>query len=110
MSGIIDVDIHSQIDAKIIGQRLPQPFRTRWDAGNRGPGHLGYYNPNGVMRADAVLADGRRAEASPAGLAEAYLDPFGVEFGILNEAGALSQCVAVEGDYAAAICAAINDE
>jgi len=107
---IIDVDIHSAIDPKTIENRLPQPWKKRWQSGNRGPGHLGYYNPNGVMRADAVLADGSRAEASPAGLAEAYLDPFNVEYGILNEAGALCQCVAIEADYAGQICSAINDE
>jgi predicted TIM-barrel fold metal-dependent hydrolase len=107
---IIDADVHSQIDPKRIEKRLPQPFRTRWEAGNRGPGHLGYYNPNGVMRADAVLSDGRRAESSPDALAQAYLDPRGIEYVVLNEAGALSQCVAVDADYSAMICSAINDE
>ena len=35
-----------------------EPWRTRWSSGNRGPGHLGYWNPNGVMRSDTVLPDG----------------------------------------------------
>ena len=105
---IIDTDIHSVTDPKLIEARLPQPWRNRYSGGNRGPGHLGYWNPNGVMRSDTQLADGRRIEADPDLLARHFLDVYNIEFGILNPAGALHIGLSPDPDYAAAVASASN--
>ena len=45
---IIDTDIHALLDSHRVLDYLPEPWRTRYAGGSRGPGHLGYWNPNGV--------------------------------------------------------------
>jgi uncharacterized protein len=105
---IVDTDIHQVIDPQRMADFLPEPWRTRYLAGSRGPGHLGYWNPNGVMRSDTVLEDGSRVESSPASLAGHFLDPFGIEIGILTGAGGLHMGLSPEPDYAAAFVAAEN--
>ncbi len=110
MPRVIDTDIHPVLDGKSIGERLPEPWRSRWFAGSRGPGHLGYWNPNGVMRSDTVLPGGQRIECSPENLVLHFLDPHGIEIGLLNPAGALHVGCSPEPDYAAAVAAAENDE
>ena len=54
LMSVIDADIHPVIDDRRIPDFLPEPWKRRYASGNRGPGVLGYLNPNGVMRADAV--------------------------------------------------------
>lgn len=106
---IIDADIHPVSDKTRMLDFLPEPWRSRWASGNQGPGHLGYWNPNGVMRGDAVTPEGKRIEASAADLGRYFLDVYGITYGILNPAGALQIGLSPEPDYAAAICRASND-
>jgi uncharacterized protein len=105
---VIDTDIHAVLSSQRVMERLPEPWRTRWASGNRGPGHLGYWNPNGVMRSDTGLADGSRIESSPENLARHFFDLYEIEYGILN-AGSLHIGLSPDPDYAAAVLAAEND-
>lgn len=109
-TGLVDTDIHPRLDARSVGARLPEPWRTRYFSGNRGPGHLGYWNPNGVMRSDTKLPDGTRIEDTPENLVAHFLEPYGIEYGVLCPAGALHIGLSPEPDYAAAVVAAENDE
>lgn len=106
---IVDTDIHPGIPASSIVDRLAQPWRMRFQSGNRGAGTLGYWNPNGVNRPDAVLADGSRIEDSPTALATHLLDEFGLDFGILNTGSVLHLGLSPEPDYATALISAMND-
>ena len=106
---IIDTDIHSVTDPQRVAARLPEPWRTRYASGNRGPGTLGYWNPNGVMRSDTSLPDGSKIENSPENLARHFFDVYAIEFGVLNPAGALHIGLSPEVDYAAAVVSAANE-
>ncbi|MCC7490877.1 MAG: amidohydrolase family protein [Fimbriimonadaceae bacterium] len=104
---IVDSDIHNVVAGKSIQHRLAEPHRSRFASGNRGPGHLGYWNPNGVMRADTKLPDGRKIENQPETLVEHVLEPYGISYGILNPGGmGLGLCP--DADYANALLAAEN--
>ena len=105
---VIDTDIHPVPDPERIAEFLPPLWRDRYLSGNRGPGSLGYWNPNGVMRRDAVLDDGTRIEAQPAALLEHHFDAFNIAYGILNVAG-FAFILSPEPDYAASLAAATND-
>lgn len=105
---IIDTDIHNGIDRKRVLDFLPEPWRTRYASGNGGPGSLGYWNPNGVMRADAVMPDGTRIEEDPGHLAREFLDAYNIEYGVLNPPG-MHLGLSPEPDFAAALVSAIND-
>lgn len=107
---VVDADIHPVLDPQRIVEFLPQPWRGRYAGGNRGPGHLGYWNPNGVMRADAVAPDGSRIEHSPQHLARYFLDPNNIAYGILNAVDdGMSYGVSPDLDFAAAAVSAAND-
>ncbi len=106
---IVDADIHPVVDPKRMLDFLPEPWRTRYASGNRGAGGAGYWNPNGVMRPDAVLPDGRRIESDPRALGEHFLDVYGIEHAILNVGNNLAIGLSPEPDYAAAVAAAVND-
>jgi len=80
----------------------------RWKAGNRAPGHLGYWNPHGVTPSDTVLPDGSKIEASPHTLIEHFMDPYGIDYDILNPAGLFHIGNHPDADYAAAVCEASN--
>ena len=105
---VIDTDIHNGIDRNRMLEFLPEPWRTRYAAGSGGPGGLGYWNPNGVMRADAVMPDGSRIEESPVHLAREFFDVYNIEYGVLNPPG-MHLGLSPEPDYAAALCSATND-
>src|SRR5436305_3958696 len=105
---IIDTDIHAVLSSGRVAELLPEPWRTRWASGSRGPGHLGYWNPNWVIRSDTGLPDGSRIENSPENLARHLLDRHGIEYGILN-AGNLHIGLSPDPDYAAAVVSAEND-
>jgi predicted TIM-barrel fold metal-dependent hydrolase len=107
-SFIVDTDIHAVPDPRQVAGRLAQPWRARYASGNQGPSGQGYWNPNGVMRSDAVLDDGTRIESDPHALAEHFFDPYHIDFGILNTAN-MSIALSAEVDYAAAVIAAVND-
>lgn len=106
---VIDTDIHSSYDPRRLLDFLPEPFRTRYASGNQGPGTLGYWNHNGVMRPDAVTDEGVRIESNARDLARHFLDPYGIEYGILNPERSLHIGLGVDPDFSAAIVSAIND-
>lgn len=105
---IIDTDIHPIVDPARVPDFLPEPWRSRYRMGNEGPGTLGYWNPNGVRRSDAIAPDGTPIANDPHHLARLFFDVYGLEYGILNEE---HQRVGLspEPDYAAALVSAIND-
>lgn len=105
---IIDADIHSVPHPASVAARLPQPWRTRYLSGNSGPSGQGYWNPNGVMRSDAVLPDGTRIEGDPHALAEHFFDAYNICYGILNTAN-MSVALSPEADFAASMVSAFND-
>src|ERR1051325_3953250 len=105
---IIDTDIHAVLSARRVQELLPEPWRTRFAAGSRGPGHLGYWNPNGVMRSDTALPDGTRIENRPENLSRHFLDAHGIDYAVLN-GGNLHIGLSPDPDYAAAYVAAEND-
>jgi hypothetical protein len=105
---IVDTDIHPVLSSRRVMDLLPEPWRTRWASGSRGPGHLGYWNPNGVMRSDTGLPDGTRIESSPENLARHFLDVYGIDYGILN-GGSQHIGLSPDPDFAAAVVAAENE-
>jgi predicted TIM-barrel fold metal-dependent hydrolase len=105
---VIDTDVHQVIDYGSMPARLPEPWRSRFRAGSRGPGHLGYWNPNGVMRSDTGLEDGTRIENRPENLARHFLDVYGIEYAVLT-GGNLHIGLSPDPDYAAAYLSAEND-
>ncbi len=105
---VIDTDIHPRPDPAHVGRFLAEPWRTRYLSGNRGPGYLGYWNPIGVRRSDAVLPDGSHIADSAESLARHFLDVYDIEYGLLN-VDDLAIGLSPEGDYAAAVVSAIND-
>lgn len=106
---LIDSDIHNGIDRQRVIQFLPEPWKTRYTTGSGAPGGLGYWNPNGVLRSDAVTPAGTRIDADPRELASAFLDPYGIEFCVLNPQSSLQFGLSPEPDFAAAVVSAIND-
>lgn len=109
MTLLVDTDIHCAYDRRRMLDFLPEPWRTRYASGNQAPGQLGYWNPNGVMRADAVTPEGDRIEASPEALSRYFLDTYNIDYGILNPASSLQLGLSPEPDFAAAVVSAIND-
>src|SRR5687768_11299682 len=106
---IVDTDIHSSVEPSRVAEYLPQPWRTRYLSGNRSSSSLGYWNPNGVNRVDAVLEDGSRIERNPKALAHHLLDKYEIDIGILNTGEVLHLGLSPEPDYAAALISAMND-
>ena len=106
---IVDTDIHPGVPNSKILPRLAQPWRMRLEQGNRSAGTLGYWNPNGVNRPDAVLDDGSRIEDDPKALADHWLTPNHIDYGILNTGSVLHLGLSPEADYAIALTSAIND-
>jgi len=104
---IIDTDIHAVLNPRRVMDFLPEPWRARYASGNRGAGHIGYWNPNGVMRSDTKLPGGSRIEASPQNLARHFFDVYGIEYGVLNM-GSQHIGLSPEPDYAAAVVSAEN--
>src|SRR5262245_21569851 len=104
----VDTDIHPAPDPKRVMEFLPEPWRTRYASGNRGPGHIGYRNPNGYMRSDTLLPDGTRIEDSPVALAKHFLDVYGIDYGILNPEYSLAMLLSPEAEYAASVVSAMR--
>lgn len=104
---IFDCDIHPNLDPRRIGAQLPQPWRQRYEGGNRGPGNLGYWNPNGVQRSDTILADGTDLPSRAEWVAEHLLDPYGIDYGVLNAAP--PAVLSPELDFGSAVASAAND-
>ncbi len=106
---LVDTDIHIAVDPQRIMDFLPEPWRRRYATGNRGPGYPGYWNPNGVDRADAVTPEGIRIESTPQTLATHFFDQYGIDFGVLNKESSLGIGLSPEPDWAAAVVSALND-
>lgn len=106
---IIDTDIHVNYIPEQVAGYLTEPFRSRFLGGNRGPGVQGYWNPGGVIRADAVTEEGDRIASHPETLARHFFDAEGIEFGLINPEGAIHIGVSPDLDYSAALLSAIND-
>src|SRR5437588_5733789 len=104
---IVDTDVHQVLDARRMPDFLPEPWRSRFLAGSRGPGHLGYWNPNGVMRSDTTLEDGTRVENRPENLARHFLDRYGLDYVVLT-GGNQHIGLSPDADYAAAYLSAEN--
>jgi len=105
---IVDSDVHPVVSSERRLDFMAEPFRTRHADGNRGVGGLGYWNPGGVMRKDAVLPDGTRIETDPKATASEFLDKFGIDYAVLMEAD-LHIALSPEPDFSAALVAATND-
>ena len=99
---IVDTDIHPGVVAERMLDFLPEPWRTRYASGNRTSGTLGYWNPGGVNRADAVLEDGTRIEVDPRAMSDYLFGEYAMDYGILNPGGSLHYGLSPEADYAAA--------
>lgn len=106
---IIDTDIHPVVSNTRLLDFLPEPWKTRVSSGNTGPGTLGYWNPNGVNRRDAITPDGERIEQDPAHLSKYHFDVYDLTYGILNPGGAIAVGLSPEPDFAAAYSSAVND-
>jgi len=106
---VIDTDIHTMAIPERVAAYLPEPWKRRYLGGNRGPGVLGYWNPGGVLRADAVTDAGVQIAARPETLARDYFDVTGIAYGVLNPEGVIHIGVSPELDYSAALISAIND-
>ncbi len=105
---IIDVDVHPIIDYDRVFDFLAEPWRSRYASGNRSAGGLGYWNPNGVMRSDAVLDDGTPTYIRPETLAAHHFDTNNLAYGVLNNPH-IGMPLSPEPDYAASVISAFND-
>lgn len=103
---IFDADVHPTLDHKKIGRLLPQPWRRRYEDGNRGPGYPGYWNPNGVQRRDS-FQDGRNMASRPEWIAEEVFDTYGISYAMLNDNPAAT--LSGELDFGCAVASATND-
>ncbi len=106
---IVDTDIHPGVVNQRLLDFLPEPWRTRFASGNRASGSMGYWNPGGVNRGDAVLEDGTRIETVPSATSKHLLDEYGIDYGILNPGSSMHFGLSPEADYASAMISAIND-
>ena len=107
-SGIIDSDLHPVPDHNRVIDFLPEPWKSRYAKGDHGAGHPNYWNPNGVMRADAVTSDGQRIERSPLTMARQFLDVYNIDYAILNPMESMEHCVSPDAYYSAQALSAIN--
>lgn len=106
---VVDTDIHPGVVNERMLDFLPEPWRMRYASGNRASGTLGYWNPGGVNRGDAILEDGTRIEISPQATSKHLLDEYGIDYGILNPGNSLHFGLSPEADFAAAMISAVNN-
>lgn len=105
---IIDTDLHPVPVHTQVAQYLDEPWRSRYLRGDHGAGHPNYYNPNGVMKADAITEDGRRIERAPDTMARHFLDVYTIDYAVLNPMEAMEHCVSPDAHYSAAALTAVN--
>ena len=105
---IIDTDLHPVPVHEQVAEYLDEPWRSRYLRGDHGAGHPNLYNPNGVMKSDAVTEDGRRIEKSPETMASHFLDVYDIDFAVLNPMEAMEHCVSPDAHYSAAALTAVN--
>ncbi len=105
---VVDTDIHPGVVSERMLDFLTDPWARRLRDGNRASGTLGYWNPGGVNRADAVLENGERIEIDPKAMSKYLLDEYKIDYGILNPGNSLHFGLSPEADYAAAMISAVN--
>ncbi len=105
---LVDADIHPVADSIRIMDFLPEPWRTRYAGGNRSANSLGWWNPNGVNRPDAVDEQGCRIEGDPYLLRDHFLNRYDIDYAVLIGGGTLHLGLSPEADYAASIISATN--
>lgn len=104
---LIDTDVHNAVrDWAQLAKHLPAGLRKR---GQIGPGGLGFSNPFGVDRADAIPPGGGKPGSDPAHMAAHHLDAYGIDFAVLTPANLMGMGVSADYRYAAAVCSAYND-
>ena len=106
---IIDADIHPTMNPAHVAEFLPEPWRTRYTSGNRGPGTLGYWNAAGFLQADAVTDEGDWIATAPESLSKYFFDKYDLEYGLLNSEAAIHIGVGPEAEYGASVLSAMND-
>lgn len=105
---LIDADVHPVPIHTKVAEYLDEPWRSRYLRGDHGAGHPNYYNPNGVMKSDAITEDGQRIEKSPETLANYFLDEHNISYAVLNTAEGMEHCLSPDAHYSAAALTAIN--
>ena len=105
---IIDTDLHPVPIHERVAEYLDEPWRTRYMRGDHGAGHPNLYNPNGVMKSDAVTEDGRRIERSPETMASHFLDVYDIDYAVMNPMESMEHCVSPDAHYSAAALTAVN--
>ena len=105
---IIDTDLHPVPIHERVAEYLDEPWRTRYLRGDHGAGHPNLYNPNGVMKSDAVTEDGRRIERSPETMASHFLDVYDIDYAVMNPMESMEHCVSPDAHYSAAALMAVN--
>jgi predicted TIM-barrel fold metal-dependent hydrolase len=106
---VIDTDIHPTMDIRRVAEFLAEPWHSRFESGNRGPGTLGYWNSAGFHQADAVTEDGEGIASHRETLSRLFFDVYELEYGILNSESAIHIGVGPEMDFGAAVLSAMND-
>ncbi len=74
---VVDTDIHPIPPMERTLDFLLETRHIRVAGGNQGPGGAGYWNPTGVIRADAVAPDDTRIETDPVALSKHFFDSWG---------------------------------
>ena len=106
---IIDADIHPTMNPARVAEYLPEPYRSRYASGSRGPGTLGYWNAAGFLQADAKTDEGDWIASAPGTLSTHFFDRYNLEYGLLNSESAIHIGVGPESSFGAAVLSAMND-
>lgn len=102
---LIDCDVHQMwADPEEVVQHLPPHWQDRGIDVPTNP----WPSPVGLMRDDAHAAAGP-AGSDPELMREQHIDPYDVEYVVLNATGMLTLGVTPNEDYAAALASAQND-
>jgi uncharacterized protein len=107
---IIDTDIHNAIRSN---HELAPYLSSYWKEILKlydipVPAGL-YKSAVGVLRCDATPPDGGPSGSDPQHVINHHLDPYQIDYGILNGSGILGISVSADPDYANAIASAYND-
>ena len=103
---LIDADVHHAPDHKEIVKRMSPAMRKR---GWVSAGNIGFSNPHGVLRPDAVPPSGGTPGSDPDYLLAHHFEPFGVDYGILHPGSTLGIGIVADYRWAAAAATAYND-
>jgi predicted TIM-barrel fold metal-dependent hydrolase len=108
---LIDTDIHNAMSADDLSPYLPAYWREV--VSRRGFGTpqtvTGVPSPVGVGRSDAKPPEGGPPGSDPKFVIEHHLDPYGIDYGVLNGSGILGISLNPNLDYGNAVASAYND-